>query len=62
MRVNKENSTTYAEITNINVGFGGTAYLVAIKQGEGFDAVYLATKQFKTAKGAGRWVEKEFAI
>ena len=58
-RINKTNSTTYAEITTIN---RGAAHIAAIKQGEGFNTSYLATKQFKTEAGARRWVAQQFAI
>lgn len=58
--LNKENSSTYAEINHFRNDY--RPYWAAIQQGEGFNRATLAMKQFKTEAGARRWVAKEFAI
>ena len=51
---------TRTEITQINTT-AGPRYLACLVNGSGFDQVFIASKTFKTLKGAQRWAERKRA-
>ena len=59
--LNKEDSTTYAEIRKIKTAYG-PRFHATINQGEGHNKTLLDYNDFITEAGARRWVAKQFAI
>jgi hypothetical protein len=51
---------TRAEITKVNTT-AGQRYLASLVNGDGFEEVLIASKQFRTLKGARLWVNRKRA-